>query len=197
MKLKTLPFLLLLFTYCLNNSFAQSKSKRYDAIVRTANGLRFKGLLESVDNKGLTIFHRRASWFIAADTIKTIWIKKYKAQNRTLLAGGLVGLASGLTVYAIEKDRGNVQPVILPVVIISSAFTGAAILGTINSITSLQKFEHVNRPDRFKEIKEELKSFRSISNAIRTILRQQRGLLAHWLHPDSSFRLKLNEAGAF
>ena len=159
MKVRFLSLILLFAFGCSNGSYAQSKPKRYDAIIRTTGGLRFKGLLQSVDGKGLSISYRRSSRFLSADTIKTIRIKKYNAQNRTLLAGSLAGLLGGLTVYSIEKDKGNVQPIILPVVIISSTLTGAAIFGTINSITSVQKFEAVNRPGRFGEIKDELRTY--------------------------------------
>ncbi len=159
MKFKIIAFFLLFSTYFINHSFAQSKPKRYDAIVRTENGRRFKGLLESVEDNGLTIFYHRRSKFISADSIKTIRIKKYNAQNRAFLIGGLLGVGSGLAIYVNQEDKGNVQPIILPVVIVSSTVAGAAIGGIINSFISRQKYENVNTEGRFKAIKEELKSY--------------------------------------
>lgn len=156
--MKRLLFSLLLAAGFATSVSAQVKIKRYDAIVKV-NHTRYKGLLELVDAKGLTInFHNKAK-YIAADSIESIRIKKYNAQNRSLLIGGLVGLAGGLTVYKLERDKGNVAPIILPVVIVSSAVAGAAIVGIVNSVTSVEKFEQVNSPGEFNKIRARLKQY--------------------------------------
>lgn len=138
---------------------AQYKIKRYSAVVRTEQGKRYRGLLESVDDRGLTIRFHKNEKYIAADSIHTIRIKKYNAQNRSLLTGSLLGLAGGLAVYSIEKDKGNVNASILPVVIISSAVAGGGIAGIINSITAKEKFENLQQPNRFQQIRERLRQY--------------------------------------
>jgi hypothetical protein len=158
MNLKLFTFLLF-FGLTAHDVFSQIKIKRYDAVVRTVSGRRFKGVLETVDDKGLTIRFHKVSKLISADSIKTIRIKRYNAQNRNLLAGGLLGLASGLTIYKLESDKGNLQPINLPVILVSSTLTGAAIFGTINSITSVEKYKNVNQQGYYQQIKDSIKQY--------------------------------------
>ena len=159
MNLKFSTFIFFIFCAIGSGAFAQHKVKRYDAIVKTTQGKRFKGLLENVNESGLTIRFHKQSKFIAPDSIKTIRIKRYNAQNRHLLTGGLLGLAGGLTAYKLENDKGNVGPIILPVVIVSSTLAGSAIFGTINSLTAVERFEDVSEGGNYRTIREKLKSY--------------------------------------
>ncbi|WP_423149432.1 hypothetical protein [Rubrolithibacter danxiaensis] len=160
MLLKICTILLFLSSFLVaQESHAQYKAKRYNAIVRPLSGKRYKGILERVDEKGLTIrFHKTSKYFLA-DTVRKIRIKKYNAQNKSLLAGSILGLAGGLAAYTIQEDKGNTSPIILPVVIVSSALSGAALVGTINSFTAVKTYKNVNKLESFKPVSLELRKY--------------------------------------
>jgi len=137
---------------------AQSKKDRYDAIIRTELHQRYKGLLLKVDESGLTIRFHTQDKYIAAGSIRSIRIKRYNAQNKSFLAGSLLGLGGGLTIYGVQKNKGNLNQSVLPVVIISSVVTGAAVAGALNSAVSVVKFQNVQKKN-FYDISSQLKKF--------------------------------------
>lgn len=149
----SLKFILLITMFILsgNVSLAQ-KPKNYNAVIYSVNNQRYKGFLQDVTDQGVTIDYYGKSKFIGADSISSIKIKKTSALRRHALVGGSFGLLAGIPVYIDGNSRGKLSSLALPVVVVASTLGGALIGTLINTVTSVQRFDKINRGNSYKSI---------------------------------------------
>jgi hypothetical protein len=144
----------LLFCVILSGSvsLAAPKPKNYDAIIYSATNHRYKGFLQDVSDKGITIDYFGQSKFFSADSISSIRIKRTGSIRRHALAAGGIGAVSGIPIFIDGHNRGKLSIMALPVVMAGTAFGGSLAGWLINSLTSVQRFNHINQGTSFKSI---------------------------------------------
>lgn len=147
-KFTLLSCMLLFLCY---NSFAQ-KVKNYNAVIKTNSDHRYKGFLQDVTDKGVTIDYYGKPKFIGSDSISTIRIKRTNDLKKlsTITAG--IGLAASVPVYIDGNNKGKLSLLALPVVLVAGTLGGALIGTLINSATSVQRFRKVNEEIPYKNI---------------------------------------------
>ena len=151
------PFFLkysLLFCLILSGSvsLAAPKPKNYDAIIHSNTNHRYKGFLQDVSDKGVTIDYLGQSKFFSADSITRIRIKRVSSTRRHTLAAGGIGAVAGIPIYIDGHNKGKLSIMALPVVVMGTAFGGSLVGWLINSLTSVQRFNHINQGTSFKSI---------------------------------------------
>ncbi len=147
---------LVLFAICafINaNTFGQTR-KDFAAVIHTDAGHRYKGLLTSTTDEGLTIDIRGHKLFFDADSVEKIKIRSKNALNNNMLVGTLIGLTAGGTVYYLQEKRGNIGPIVLPVIVIGSIVYGAGIGAFFNSFFAVENFDLSTT--QYKDIKKRL-----------------------------------------
>lgn len=137
-------------TFSLHTCFG-AKPKNYDAIVYSTTQHRYKGILENVTDKGVTIDYFGVSKFIDADSIRIIKIKRSSALKSHAFTGAAAGLLVGIPIYIDGNNKGKLSSLALPVVLIGTTLTGAAFVSAINSLTHVRKYE-IKRDTPFKSI---------------------------------------------
>lgn len=129
------------------SAFAKPKPAHYYAVIYSENNLRFKGNLEKVSEKGLTIDYFGKSKFISADSIKSIKIKRSVALKKYALIGSAGGLLAGAAIYNHGNQQGKLSILALPVVLIAGTLAGATIGALVNTMTSVEKHQISNPAD--------------------------------------------------
>ena len=133
-------------------SLAAPKSKNYDAIIYSATNHRYKGFLQDVSDKGVTIDYYGHSKFFSADSISSIRIKRTGSIRRNTLAAGGIGALAGIPIYMDGHNKGKLSIMALPVVVMGTALGSSVVGWLINSLTSVQRFDHINQGISFKSI---------------------------------------------
>ena len=149
-----LKYYCILFCLIFSGSFslAAGKPKNYDAIIHSITNHRYKGFLQDVSDKGVTIDYLGQSKFFSADSISSIRIKRTGSIRKyTSIAGG-IGAAAGIPVYIDGHNKGKLSIMALPVVVVGTAFGGSLVGWLINSLSSVQRFSHINHGTSFKSI---------------------------------------------
>jgi hypothetical protein len=144
-------FVISLIIFSGNLSFAK-RPKNYHAIIYSVNNERYKGFLQDVTDKGVTIDFYGKSKFISADSISSIKIKRSSALKRHALTAGGIGLLAGIPVYIDGNNKGQLSSLALPVVVIASSLGGALVGTLINTVTSVQRFDKINKGNSYKSI---------------------------------------------
>ena len=135
-----------------NVSFAAKKPKNYNAIIYSNTQHRYKGFLQDVTDKGVTIDYYGKSKFISADSISSIKIKRTSALKRHAFLASLIGLGAGIPVYIDGNNNGKLSSLALPVVVIASTLGGALVGTLLNTVTSVQRFDKINKGNSFASI---------------------------------------------
>lgn len=118
-----------------------AQPKDYDAVIYTSNRNRYKGFLEDVTEKGITIDYFGQSKYIAADSIQGIKIKRSSALKNYALAGAALGLVAGIPVYLDGHGQGKLSLLALPVVLIGITLSGAVVGSLINTVTYVKRYK--------------------------------------------------------
>jgi hypothetical protein len=154
-----------------NRSFAQ-KVKSYNAIITTNTDHRYKGFLQDVSDKGLTIDYYGESRFIASDSISSIKIKRSDGLKRYSIVGAGVGLAAAIPIYIDGNNQGKLSLLALPVVLVAGTMGGALIGTLINAATSVKRYKKINDGIPFKNIQPVLLRY-SKASPTRTSLKEK------------------------
>lgn len=119
--------------------------RKYIAVFHTNGGKRYNGVLTETNQEGFTIKTRNGAMrFFDADTVGKLKIRSKHALNNNMLLGITLGLAGGALLYNNQESKGNVTPMVLPVIIVGSVVGGAGFGGFINSFFSKEKFENIS-----------------------------------------------------
>ena len=118
-----------------------AQPKEYDAVIYTSNRIRYKGFLEDVTEKGITIDYLGQSKYIAADSIQGVKIKRSDALKNHALAGAAFGLIAGIPVYLDGHGQGKLSLLALPVVLIGMTLSGALVGSFVNTVTHVKRYK--------------------------------------------------------
>lgn len=158
MKLKLSFALALLFSVQLiGNAALAQKKKKYDAVVRTTDGRRYKGVLTVADEKGISIAVRGRTINFEGSKVSDVKIRSHNSLNKNMLGGAVLGLGSAYLIYNNQHQKGKTTAVVLPVVVVGSFLYGAAAGALFNSFFAKERFHDVSR--HYKEFQPKLNSY--------------------------------------
>ncbi|MXV51439.1 hypothetical protein GS399_10700 [Pedobacter sp. HMF7647] len=143
-KITAVVLLACFFLQQTNFSYAGNKPKKYDAIVKTTAGLRYKGVLNKTDEHGIDLLIRKQRKHIDADSISTIRIRHSGGLQTAMLVGAGVGMAGGATAFAVGVNKDKIDKVTAPVFIVGGIVYGAAMGAFINLFGSVKRYKDVN-----------------------------------------------------
>lgn len=148
-----MKFCLLIFISFLvaTAAFAKKKPKEYNAIVYS-DKIRYKGFIEKVSDKGITIDYLGVSKFIPAESISRIKVKRTKGLSQSVFISSAGGLIAGSALYSYEQNKSTVNMSAIPVIVIGTTLVSAGVGAIINSFTSVVNYKHVNEGDNYKKI---------------------------------------------
>ena len=136
---------------------AKAKPYKYDAVVYTANHNRYKGNIETVTDKGMTLIVRGHQQFFAADSMVAVKIKRHSALSTSMLSGSVVGLGGGAVLYSSLQSKDKVNALTLPAFVVGSIVYGAGLGALVNAFTAVKRYHNVNTA--YPEIKQQLQGY--------------------------------------
>lgn len=159
-----MKFLVFVFSLCflvVLSAEAKKRPKRYNAVVQLTDNKSYKGIIEKVSNDGITIDYFGSSKFISSNTIKSIKVKKTGTLTKSILVGGVAGLAVGYGIYAKAEGDGTIQSQAFPVVVVGMGLVGGGIVALINSFISKKHYHNLEIPGEYKKIVTVLSTYSS------------------------------------
>ncbi|TZF84678.1 hypothetical protein FW774_06765 [Pedobacter sp. BS3] len=136
---------------------AKEKPYKYDAVLYTSGHNRYKGNIETVTDKGISLIIRKQQQFFSADSISSIKIKRHSALSTSMLLGSVAGLGGGAVLYNSLHHKDKVNELSLPVFVVGSIVYGASLGALVNSITAVKKYHGVG--STYPQIRPQLEGY--------------------------------------
>lgn len=151
--MKFLIFVFLFGFLVVYSAEAKKRPKRYNAVVHLTDNSSYKGIIEKVSAKGITIDYYGSSKFISAGVINSIRVKKAGTLTKSVLIGAAAGLLVGYGIYEKEVSNKTIQAgASFPVVVIGTALVGSGIVALINSFLPKKHYNNLQQAGEYKKI---------------------------------------------